>query len=78
MESVADVLGKYKPQNPDEVLAIKHYIEKEFNTGANVRLSNDVIIVTVNSASLANTLRLRINQLRSAADTKKRILFRIG
>lgn len=78
MESVADVLGRYSPQGPDEVLAIKQYIEHEFNTGAGVALRGDTLVVTVGSASLANTLRLRISALREATGVKKRIMFRIG
>lgn len=63
---------------PDEIVAIKLYIQKNFGASANVRLMNESIVVTVDSGSLANTLRLRITQLRKAADTKKRIIFRIG
>ena len=75
---MAEVLGRYNPQRPDEITAIKRYIEQEFHAGVSVGLQNDTIVVTVGSASLANMLRLRINNLRSAAGTKKRILFRIG
>lgn len=78
MDSVADLLGHYSPDGPDEVLAVKRYIEKEYKTGASVAIRNETIVVTVASASLANTLRLRINQLRAAAGTKKRVMFRIG
>lgn len=78
MESMADVLGRYSPQGPDEVLAIKRYIEQEFHSGASVGMQNNAIVVTVASASLANMLRLRITALRAAAGTTKRIIFRIG
>lgn len=77
MERIAEVLGRFQPDAPDEVTAIKRYIEQTYNSGASVRLSGDAIIVTVPSAALANTLRLRINQLRTAAGTKKRIILRI-
>jgi hypothetical protein len=78
MESVADLLGRYNPDGPDEVLAIKRFIEEEFQAGASVAIRNETIVVTVSSASLANALRLRINNLRAAAGTKKRVMFRIG
>jgi hypothetical protein len=78
MEKVADVLSRFEPDMPDEITAIKQYIEKNFSAGANVALKNDAIIVTVNSGSLANTLRLRITDLRRKAGTSKRIVFRIG
>lgn len=78
MDSVADVLNRFEPDMPDEIVAIKRYIEKEFKAGASVALRDDAIVVTVNSGSLANTLRLRIIDIRRDANTKKRIIFRIG
>lgn len=78
MDSLGDVLGRYSPQRPDEITAIKRFVEQEFNTGVSVAVSNNNIVVTVASASLANALRLRINALRKAAATDKRVIFRIG
>lgn len=78
MESLGDVLGRYSPQTPDEITAIKRFIESEFHTGASVSLRGDTIIVTVASAALASALRMRIVALRKAAGTSKRVLFRIG
>lgn len=78
MDSLGDVLGRYTPQRPDEITAIKRFVEQEFNTGVSVAIRNNTIVVTVASASLANALRLRINALRKAAKTDKRVMFRIG
>lgn len=78
MDSLGDVLGRYVPQRPDEIAAIKRFVEQEFNTGVSVAISNNNIVVTVASASLANALRLRIIALRKAAATNKRVIFRIG
>lgn len=78
MDSIADVLGRYNPQEPDEALLIKRYITDEFNAPASVVVRDTAITVTVASASLANMLRLRIHALRKAAGTKKRVIFRIG
>ena len=78
MENIADVLSRFEPDIPDEIVAIKQYVQKNFTTNASVALRNDAIIITVNSGSLANTLRLRVLDIRRTANTKKRIVFRIG
>jgi hypothetical protein len=78
MDSLQDLLGKYSPQEPAEVLALKRYIQETFNAASSVGLKGESIIVTVSSAALANTLRFHITKLQAAAQTDKRIIFRIG
>lgn len=78
MESMADVLGRFNPDTPDELLAIKKFIQDEFKAPASTAYRGETIVVTVSSGALANTLRLRIHDLRKAAGTSKRVMFRIG
>jgi hypothetical protein len=79
MESIGELLGRYNPQRPDEVLAVKRYIAEEFKAPASVGLQGDTtLIITVTSAALANTLRLRARAIQQAANTTKRLVFRIG
>ena len=75
---MADVLGKYHPGEPDELLALKRYIAEQFNASAGVGIQGETLVVTVKSASLANALRLRLPALKAAAGTTKRIVFRIN
>jgi len=78
MERIGDLLKRYNPQGPDDVLAVKRYIANEFNVQASVGVQGDALVVTVASASLANTLRLRTPVIQEAAGTTKRLIFRIG
>jgi hypothetical protein len=78
MDSLQDILARAMPQEPEEVLAIKQYIDEHLHTPASVGLHNDTIVITVPSAALANTLRLQLPRLQAAASTTKRITFRIG
>jgi hypothetical protein len=78
MEGLKDLLGKYSPQEPAEVLAIKQYIEQTFRAASSVGMQGEAIVITVSSASLANTLRFHISKIRQAAATDKKIVFRIG
>lgn len=79
MESIGDLLSRYKPQEPDEILAVKRYIAEQFGAPASVGLQGEnALIITVASAALANTLRMRTPAIQAAAGTKKRLVFRIG
>jgi hypothetical protein len=78
MDSLQDLLGKYSPQEPEEVLALKRYIFDEFGVQSSVGLHDETLVITVHSASLANALRLRLPALKKVAGTKRRIMFRIG
>lgn len=78
MDSIAELLSKYTPREPDEIAAVKRYIFDEFGAESSVGLHGETLVVTVNSASLANALRLRVTSLRKAVNTERKIMFRIG
>lgn len=79
MESISDLLGRRQPpQEPDEVGALKRYIAEQFDAPSSIAVQPKAIIVTVASASLANTLRLRTTDLQKIVGTTKRLVFRIG
>ena len=78
MDSIADILGKYTPKEPDEITAVKRYIFDEFGAESSVGLHGETLVITVTSASLANALRMRLPALQKTAKTKKKIMFRIG
>ncbi len=78
MDSLKDLLGKYNPAQPDEIVAVKKFITEEFGAPSSVGLQGESLVVTVGSASLANALRMRLPALQKAANTTKRFIFRIG
>lgn len=78
MDHVGDLLGKYKPQEPEVATVLKRYIAQEFDAASSVTVKDAVIIITVRSAPLANALRLRTPVLQKTANTTKRFVFRIG
>ncbi len=78
MDSLQELLGQYSPKEPDEVAALKRYIFDEFGEKSSVGLHGETLVITVQSASLANALRLRLLSLQKAANTKRKIMFRIG
>ena len=78
MDSLQELLGRYNPKEPDEIGAIKRYIFEKFGAQSSVGIHGETLVITVNSASLANVLRLRILSLQKVAKTKRKIMFRIG
>lgn len=78
MEHISELLGRYTPDTPDESTLLKRYIEQEFKAHASIVVKEKIIIITVASASLANTLRLRGRAIQKLAGTTKRLVFRIG
>ena len=78
MDSLKDLLSKRTPQEPDEVVAVKRYIAEEFGAESSVGIQGNALVITVQSASLANTLRLRLPAIQQIANTDKRLVFRIG
>jgi hypothetical protein len=77
MEQISDLLAGRMPQEPPEITAIKHYISEQFHVTAQVAIQNETIIIAVTSASLANTLRLRLPQIQEIAQTDRKLFFRI-
>lgn len=57
--------------------AIKKFVHDLYQEDVEVVVRERDIVVTSNSASLANMLRLKVTDLRKAAQTEKRIIFRI-
>ncbi len=78
MDSLQDLLSKYSPQEPPEVLAIKRFVSEQFGADSSVGINGEALVITVRSAALANALRLRLPALKAAVQTNKRFVFRIG
>lgn len=78
MDNLGDLIAKRAPKEPPEIAAIKQYIKATLNSSSKVSFQGEAIVVTVTSASLANTLRYHASKLKAAAGTEKQLIFRIG
>lgn len=76
-DSLASILGKREFHEPPEVQAIKTFVRKKFSTDCGVKITDRLIIIEVNNASLASALRMHLYTLREACQTKKRLVIRI-
>jgi len=77
MQSLFDILGNKDYDLPDEASAIKKYIRDEFHQEVEVMVREKDIVITGRGAAFINTLRLRTPALKRAANTTKRLSFRI-
>lgn len=77
MDSMQELLGRYSPKEPPEIVAIRQYVYDNFHMLPSVGIQGEALIVTVSSSSLANTLRFHVAQMQQAAQTSKRIVLRI-
>lgn len=75
--SLSDLLANKDFDEPAEMRAIKQFVQANYQTAVEVQLREKEIIVTTPSAALANTLRLKLPELRRAVGTDKRIVLRI-
>lgn len=78
MDSLSDLVAKHEKPEPPELAAIKRYVDEHFHTPVRTAVKGNIIIVTVPSASLANTLRLHTSKIQAACRLEKRLVFRIG
>lgn len=79
MDSLNNILSNRNFDEPPEVASIKKYVLDEFQTSVSVMARERDIIISVPSAALAGTLRLRSPELkRRCAIHDKRIIIRIN
>ena len=78
MDSLSDILANKDFSMPDEASSIKKFVAKEYDQDVNVTVSANEIIVSSRSAGLISTLRLNSPALKKAANTDKKLRFRIG
>jgi predicted methyltransferase len=77
-DSLFDILKDRNFDEPDEALAIKSYVLESFQKTVVVQVRDKEIIITAQGAAFVSTLRMQTRQLQRAADTDKRLVFRIA
>lgn len=77
MDSLLQLLGDRVPVEPPEIKLIKNYAQTEFQAVVEVMVRERDIVISVPSAALANTLRLRTPEIKRLCATEKRLSFRI-
>ena len=63
---------------PPEVRIIKEFVRENYQETVSVTVQSNQIIIGVNGAALAGTLRMRLHELKQAAKTDKQLVLRIS
>jgi hypothetical protein len=77
-DSLFDILKNRSYDEPDEALAIKSYVLEKYQKTVAVTVRDKDIIIEAQGAAFAGALRMQTRQLQQAADTTKRLIFRIA
>jgi hypothetical protein len=77
-DSIAEILGRQRFEEPEEVLVIKSFVKEHFDHIPGVAIQSSQIIISVPNAALAGTLRMHLHELASLCQTKKRLVIRIS
>jgi hypothetical protein len=78
MDSLDNILKRKDFDEPPEMMGIKKYVQDEFKTAVGVQVRDRDIVISVPSAALANTLRLRAPDIKRRCQLDKRLTFRIS
>jgi ribosomal protein L6P/L9E len=78
MDGLGDILSRRDLDEPPEVRAIKEYVRRYYEAEVRVTMQQQAIIITGRSAALIGSLRANLPKLQAAANTDKRLLFRVG
>lgn len=78
MDGIADILSRKDFDVPPEVQAIKDYVRRHYDTEVAVTVLPRGLVISAESSGLIASLRLNVRKLQEAANTDKRISFRIG
>jgi hypothetical protein len=76
-QSISDILGGRRLEEPPEMRVIKKFIREKFKSDASVTIQDRQIIIAVQGAALAGTLRMHLHELKQLCQTEKRLVIRI-
>jgi hypothetical protein len=75
--SVGDILSTRRSDEPPEIAVIKQFVREHYDAPCQVILRSDQIIIQVQSAGLAGSLRMKLHKLQNQLDTTRRLSIRI-
>jgi hypothetical protein len=76
-DSIADVLGSRRYEEPDELSVVRKFVQDNFDETPKLKITQNSIVITVSSAALAGALRPHLHKLKAKVKTDKNLLIRI-
>lgn len=78
MESLGSILGSRKLTPPDDMTAIKDYVEQKYKSKCQVKLQRGALLVSLPNSALTATLQLERQHIIEACKITKKLVFRTG
>ena len=76
-KALGDILGN-KWAEPPEIGLIKAFVADKYHIDIQVVMHPEQITLVTSNSALAGTLRMELSAIQTAAQTKKRLVIRIG
>lgn len=77
MDSLNKILSDKQFSEPAELTKLKQFIKDEYGSTSMVAISGQSIVISVNSSSLAGSLRLRLPEIKKKLKIEQAIRLRI-
>ena len=78
MDSLFNILSGKNFDEPPEIASVKKYILDEFKVEARVQVHGNDLFVTVPSAGLVGTLRMRGPEIKRRCQLDRKLVFRMS
>ncbi len=76
--SLADILLNRNFDEPAEATKIKRFVDEKYHKSVIVTIGEKDITITAQGAAFTSALRMQARQIQRAAETEKRLIFRIA
>ncbi len=78
MDNISNLFSNTRFTEPPEISIIKDFVLKTYDIAVKVLVKDNQVVIIVNSAALAGSLRPKLFELQKLCNTKKKFLIRIG
>jgi hypothetical protein len=78
MHSLLDIMSAKDFEEPVEILTVKEFVKRHFDSDVGVTMLERQIIINTPSSALAGSLRMKLYELQDLLGAERRLVIRIG
>lgn len=78
MDSLQNIMADHRFEAPDEVKALKNYLQSKYGSTGRIKVDEASVVLSVPSSALAATLQLEREKVAKVCGIKKRLVIRVG
>lgn len=76
-DSLFNILSDKDFDQPQQLVAIKGYVQRHWGQEIQAKMSNKNVVITVKSAALASTIRMHIPAIQKECDIDGKLIIKI-